>query len=113
MSCQLRKILVGYETTIARRRGDLVSFETEGSRRANSTMVRLVGSDCGGKEVSDVRCVSCRVYSVNCVQSHGILANQIGERNLVNVADTSRLLYCGAEKKYLYYLCTTGIILFT
>ena len=65
----------------------------------DSAMVRLVGSDCRRKEVPDVRCASCRVYSVDCVQLHGIPTNQIGERNLINITDTIRLLYCGAEKK--------------
>ena len=80
--------------------GDLISFEIKGSRGADSTMVRLIGSvACRGKEDSDVRCTSCRIYSVGCVQSHGITTNQISEGDFINITDTTRVLYCGTKNK--------------
>ena len=42
--------------------GDLISFEIEGSRGADDTVIRLVGVDVGRKkEVSDIRNLRCGV----------------------------------------------------
>ena len=80
--------------------GDLISFEVKGSRGTDSIMVRLISSvACRGKEGSDVRCAGSRIYSVGCVQSHGITTNQIGEGDFINITDTSRVLNCGAKNK--------------
>ena len=103
-------------------RGDLVSFEVKGSRGADSVMVRLFSSvACRGKEDSDVRCGSCRVYSEGCIQPHGIPTNQVGERNLINITDTIGILYFGVKNKELpsngigfrHILCTVSIISIT
>ncbi len=102
-------------------RRDLVSFEIKGSRGADSVMARLIGSvACRRKEDSDVRCASCRIYSVGCVQSRGIPTNQIGERSIINITDTIGILYFGTKNKQLpsngidirRILCTVNIISF-
>jgi len=85
-------------------------------------MIRLGGFGSEReKEVPNIRCLRCRVYSVDIVQSRDVPTDYLGKGYLVNIADPIGMFDCGTQKNKLLSdginfsrtLCTTGIILFT